>query len=529
MSLIALSISGTSRHLRVRPVAGRPERSAQGPMAKLRVARIVRAILTFGTMPPLGSSVSMQSTVALTSLLTLLFCVARGTAQTPAVPDTVDRFVRAELARQRIPGMSVAVLRGDSVLLARGYGLANLEHRVPATDSTVYAVGSLGKQFTAAAIVLLSQQGRLGLDDPITRYLPEGSAVWSGVTIRHLLTHTSGIPEDTTLDWRREYSESELVRSAVQPLEFMPGELESYSSTGYELLGVIIHRVTGVFWADYVRDHIFRHLGMRSARVNSDRDIVPNRAAGYQLVNDTLKNRDWVSQSINATAGGGLSFTVRDLAQWAKGLNHGKVLGRAGLDLSWTPVQLNHAGTYPYGLGWNIVEQRGYRRIGHSGAWLGSHATIQRYPDFNLTVIVLLNLAQANSEGIAVGIAGLLEPALTPPHLLSSRLTGATPPTSIDRLLRAIASGNEARLVTPEFRDTFPRPRRELIAGFLEAIHTWTPLGCDQVRDRGISRLRSRIEHICYAKGTAKQGSLLFTVLYGSGWRAAGLDNVFGI
>jgi CubicO group peptidase (beta-lactamase class C family) len=127
------------------------------------------------------------------SLIILLFYVSGAAAQTPAVPDTVDRFIRAELERRRIPGMSVAVLRGDSVLLARGYGFANLEHHVPATDSTVYAVGSLSKQFTAAAIVLLSQQGRLGLDDPITRYLPEGSAVWSRVTIRHLRRSTARI------------------------------------------------------------------------------------------------------------------------------------------------------------------------------------------------------------------------------------------------------------------------------------------------------------------------------------------------
>src|SRR5215211_3392046 len=155
------------------------------------------------------------------SLILLLFCVSGAAAQTPAVPDTVDRFIRAELGRQRIPGMSVAILRGDSVLLARGYGFANLEHRVPATDSTVYAVGSLSKQFTAAAIVLLSQQGRLGLDDPISRYLPEGSAVWSAATIRHLLTHTSAIPDDPAIDGHRDYSETEMVRSAAaQPLGF---------------------------------------------------------------------------------------------------------------------------------------------------------------------------------------------------------------------------------------------------------------------------------------------------------------------
>jgi CubicO group peptidase (beta-lactamase class C family) len=471
----------------------------------------------------------MQSIVPTLSLITLLVCGSRAAAQTPSSLDTVDRFIRAELTRQHIPGMSVAVLRGDSVLLARGYGLANVEQRLPATDSTVFPVGSVTKQFTAAAIVLLSQQGRLRLDGPITRYLPEGSAEWSGVTIRHLLTHTSGVPQDTTLDSSRDYSESEMVRSAVRPLEFRPGKLESYSSTGYALLGVIIHRVTGVPWGDFVRDSIFRPLGMRTAGVNSGMDTVTNRATGYYLVNDTLQKADPVSPSINSAADCCLSLSVRDFARWAIGLNHEKVLGRAGLELSWTPVRLNDGGTYPYGLGWNLFEQRGYRRIGHSGAWLGSHATIQRYPDFDLTVIVLLNLGQANSEGIAVGIAGLLEPALTPPHLLPVRLQGGAPPTSIERLLHAIASGSEAKLVTPEFRDTFPAPRRQLIAGLLEGIETWTPLGCESVRSRGISRLRSRIEHVCYAKGTGKAGSLLFTVQYGSGWRAAGLDNFFGI
>jgi CubicO group peptidase (beta-lactamase class C family) len=463
-------------------------------------------------------------------LLTLLLFAPTAAAQTRAVADSIDRYVRSELARQRVPGMSVAVLRGDSILLARGYGYANLEQHVPATDSTVYPVGSVSKQFTAAAIVMLAEQGRLGLDDPITRYLPEGSAVWPGVTIRHLLTHTSGVPQDTMPDWRRDYTEIELVRSAAaQPLEFTPGDRQSYSSTGYALLGIIIHRVTGQFYGDFLREHLFRPLGMGTARVNSDADIVPNRAAGYYLVNDTLKNQDWVSPSINSTADCCLSLTVRDFAQWAIGLNHGKALGRAGLKMSWTPVRLNDGGTYPYGFGWNLTQQRGYRRIGHSGAWLGFQATVQRYPEFDLTVIVLANLAQAKPESIALGIAGLLEPALTPPYLLPTRLPGATPPTPVDKLLGDIAAGRDSAEVTPEFKASFPGPRRELIAGMLKAIQTWTLLGCESVRGRGIARLRSRIEHICYAKGTAGEGSLLFTVLYGSGWRAAALDNVFGI
>ena len=471
----------------------------------------------------------MNATLTTSSLL-IAICAGLLSAQTTAVRDSIDRFLQAELTRQRIPGMSVAVLRGESVILSRGYGFANVEHRVPATDSTLYMVGSLSKPFTAAAIVLLSQQRRLSLDDPIIKYLPEGRAVWSGVTIRHLLAHTAGVPQDTLLDWSREYSESEMVRSAAQPLEFKPGALESYSSTGYALLGVIIHRVTGVPWDDYVRDHIFKPLEMRTARMNPDAESLSHRAVGYGLVNDTLRpNRDPVSRSINSMADCCLSFSTRDLVQWARSLNHAKVLGEAGLKLSWTPVRLNDAGTYPYGLGWNILEQRGYQRIGHSGAWRSSHATFQRYPEFDLTVIVLMNLGQANSEGIAVGIAGIVEPALTPPHHAQIGYRGGTPPTPMDRLLRAIADGKESALVTPEFTATFPAARRPIIASFLGMIDTWTFLGCDAVQARRITRLRSRIHRICYVKGTAQGRSWLFTVPYDRAWRAAGLDNVFGI
>jgi CubicO group peptidase (beta-lactamase class C family) len=458
----------------------------------------------------------------------LLFGVGGLAAQTPALPDTLDRFIQTELARQRIPGMSVAILRGDSILLARGYGFGNAEQHVGATDSTVYSVGSLTKPFTAAAILLLSQQGKLKLEDPIARYLPEGAKAWSGVTIRHLLTHTSGVPQDTTLDDTRDYTEAELVRSAAQPLQFTPGAMESYSSTGYALLGVIIHRITGKFWGDFVREQVFQPLGMRSARVNSDLDSTPNRATGYYLAHDTLQIAKRVSPSINSMADCCLSFTARDLAQFAIGLDHAKPLGQEGLKLSWTPVRLNNGGTYPYGLGWNIVEQRGHRRIGHSGAWSGFHATFQRYPDFDLTVIVLLNLGQANSEGIATALAGLLEPRLTMPQLLPQPLS-ENPPTPISRLLAALARNSESSLATPELRSTFPADRRETIASFLQAVDTWTPLGCDSVGRRGITRLRSKIEHICYAKGTGKPGSPLFTVLYDRDWRAAGLDNVFGI
>src|SRR5690348_8381465 len=164
--------------------------------------------------------------LALAPLFELLVTAAAG-GQSSTAFDSIDRYMAAELRRDRIPGVSVAVLRGDSVVLARGYGYANIELRVPTSDSTVYQSGSVGKQFTAAAVVMLAEQGRLSLDDPITRYLPEGPAGWGRITIRHLLTHTSGIGDytDSTLDVRRDYTEDDMVRLATrQALEFAPGD-----------------------------------------------------------------------------------------------------------------------------------------------------------------------------------------------------------------------------------------------------------------------------------------------------------------
>src|SRR5688572_26997496 len=196
--------------------------------------------------------------------------------------DPISRYVEGEMKRQQIPGLSVAIVRADSILLARGYGFANLEHRVPASDSTVYQSGSLGKQFTATAVGMLAGQGRLGVNDPIIKWLPEGKGVWDSVTVRQLLTHTSGIPNytDSLIDLRKDYTEEQLVRlAASQPLDFPTGTSWSYSNTGYLLLGVLIHRVTGRFYGDILHDLLFAPLKMQT-RVISEADVVPHRAAG---------------------------------------------------------------------------------------------------------------------------------------------------------------------------------------------------------------------------------------------------------
>jgi CubicO group peptidase (beta-lactamase class C family) len=238
-----------------------------------------------------------------TSLLTLLLLGALATALTRAqAPDPIDTIVREAMEAERIPGLALAVIRGGQVLKAQGYGLANLEHDIPVTDRTIFQSGSIGKQFTAAAIVLLADDGRLTLDDRVTRFYPEAPEAWRAITIRHLLTHTSGIPNYTAglVDYRRDYTEDDLATLAFDlPLDFAPGAEWRYSNTGYVLLGAIIGKLTGAHYGEFLRERIFEPAGMTTARIISEADLVPHRAAGYRLVDGRWQNQAWVLSLIH--------------------------------------------------------------------------------------------------------------------------------------------------------------------------------------------------------------------------------------
>ena len=440
---------------------------------------------------------------------------------------SVDRFVRDEVRRQEIPGLSIAVLRGDRLLLARGYGLANLEHQVPATDRTIYQSGSLGKQFTAALVLQLADSGRLGLDVPIRRYLAEGPPRWDSVTVRHLLTHTSGIPDytDSVVDLRRDYTEDELVRVAAGlPPMFPPGRRWSYSNTGYVLLGAIICRVSGRFYGDLLHEWIFAPLGMRTARIISEADIVPNRSDGYRRVNDTLKHQEWVSPALNTTADGSLYLTVRDLARWATSLNHSRVLSPSDLAQAWTPVRLDDGGTYPYGFGWMLDPVRGHARVGHTGSWQGFRTSIERFPESGLSVIVLANSAEAEPRSIALGVAGLLEPSLVPPHRLTAPLPGPAPPVPADSVLHALADDSASALFTPGLRRFLSPAERGDWRELAAEIARWTALGCDRANG-SVERLGARIARWCYARGEGAGGGVVITLSYTGDWQLADADS----
>ena len=333
-----------------------------------------------------------------------------------AAADRVSDFVNEYLKKNQIPGCAVMVRHDGKVVLCQGYGVANLEHPVRATPETVFQSGSIGKQFTAMAIMMLIEEKKLALEDPISKYLdvPEN---WSAIRVRHLLTHTSGLgdyPESFSL--QRDYTEDELLKMiAAQPLAFAPGEKWSYSNLGYVTLGILIHKVSGEFWGDILQQRVFAPLGMKHTRVISDADIIPNRAAGYVLKNGALRNQQWVSPSVNNTADGSLYFTVEDLAKWDEALETRKLISRASYEQMWTPVKLNNGTTAPYGFGWRTAKADSGRGVlEHGGAWQGFASYIVRYPDDRLTVAVLCNRAGASASYIAKHIAGLCVPSVAP-------------------------------------------------------------------------------------------------------------------
>ncbi len=332
----------------------------------------------------------------------------------------VDNFVEAEMQRQKVPGVAVGIVSHGQVLLARGYGLANVELHVPVTSETMFQSGSVGKQFTAAAVMSLVEEGKLSLDDPITKYFPDAPERWRAIRVRHLLTHTSGIPDYTTdqFDYRRDYTEDQLLKAAYGlNLEFEPGTRWNYSNTGYVILGVLIHKASGRFYGDLLKERIFAPLGMKTARIISEEEIVPNRAAGYRLVNGELKNQEWVSPSLNTTADGSLYLSINDMIAWDNGLRAKAILKPETWSMIFTPVVLKSGRTFPYGFGWSIEEIGDQTRIHHGGSWQGFKSYISRYLGDDLTVIVLANLADADPGAFVDGIAAIHDAKLKPPEL----------------------------------------------------------------------------------------------------------------
>jgi D-alanyl-D-alanine carboxypeptidase len=323
-----------------------------------------------------------------------------------ASTDAADRFIAAAMTRMHIPGIAIAIVRAGRVIKAEGYGVADIEHDVPVTTQTVYKIGSVSKQFIASGIMLLAQDGRLTVDDAISKHFPGTPNTWSGITLRHFLTHTSGVlREGPAFDAYRVQPDSAVIQSAfAAPLEFPTGTKYQYCNVCYFTLADIIARASGKSWDTFLAERIFAPLGMTSTRTTTTSVLVPHRARGYAWQNDHYVNAE---EYVALRPSGAFLSTVLDLAKWDAALYTDRVLTRASRDAMWTRVQLRDGRSYPYGFGWSVDTFDGHMQVHHGGSLPGFRAEFARFPNDSLTVIVLSNADGANASAIASGLARL--------------------------------------------------------------------------------------------------------------------------
>jgi D-alanyl-D-alanine carboxypeptidase len=342
----------------------------------------------------------------------------------------VDVFISKQMKEQNIPGLGILVMQNGKTIKNQGFGFSNLELRTPVTPDSVFQLASASKHFTAFAILTLVDKGKISsLDDTVNKYLsgkvPDNLKI---ITIRQLLSHTSGLPGlPAELDMQKNYNEDELLTFiGKQKLLFPPGKNWMYSNSGYVLLGIIIHKITGQFYGDYLQEVIFKPLGMNSTRINDIREIIPRRAAGYEMIDNVLKNQSWISPTLNSTADGSVLTTLNDMAKWNEALDKQKILSKEMYNAWWTPIQLKDGTSFPYGLGWIIGSINHHKHIEHAGQWQGFRSQISRFPDDKFTVVVLMNSNHVDPVFIAQEVTGIYKPNLSPPHEKSVQVLQST-------------------------------------------------------------------------------------------------------
>lgn len=403
----------------------------------------------------------LRSGLALVAAACIAASPSLAAAQAPAQARTqaLDAYVEQTLATHKLPGASIAVVKDGQVVVAKGYGLSNVEAATKATENTVYQLASVTKQFTAAAILMLVEDGKLSLDAKVTELLPGLPAAWAPVTIRHLLSHTSGIKSYTDVFGAEKTPDDKVFTSAGivalvadAPLQFTPGERFAYCNTGYYLLGLVIEKVSGKKYADFLAERIFTPLGMTSTGLDDYADARPQRAKGYLLADGASKPAPHTHPS-QPFAAGALVSTVVDMAKWDAALNARKLLKPASYDAMWTPFTFNDGKKSGYGFGWQLEPYRTRPRQAHGGGITGFSTFISRYPEEKVTVIALVNQGGNGGGLLANGVAEIYVPGLK--ELAPKPITDADPETTafLKKVIAAAAGGTaDEGWFTPQFR-----------------------------------------------------------------------------
>ncbi|MFL6253439.1 MAG: serine hydrolase domain-containing protein [Pyrinomonadaceae bacterium] len=353
--------------------------------------------------------------------LLLLCSAARAEAQpatqTATLPAEkvrqIEALVNAEMAKQKIPGLSVAVVADRQVRWSAGFGMQDVENNVAARAATVYRLGSISKPITAVAVMQLFERGRVDLDAPVQKYCPAFPEKQWPVTTRQLLGHLSGIrhyKSDEEFNSTRFYASINegLALFKDDPLLFEPGTKYSYTTHGYSVLGCVVEGASGQKFADFVSENIFKPAAMERIRVDSVADIIPNRAQGYRINGKGVLTNSPLADNSYKVPGGGFVSTAEDLARFAVALQTNRLLKRETLELMYTPQKLKDGKPTSYGLGWNVGLRNGQRIVGHSGAQQRVSTFLHTQPEQGLAVVIMSNLEGARLGDLAQQIGDIV-------------------------------------------------------------------------------------------------------------------------
>jgi D-alanyl-D-alanine carboxypeptidase len=327
---------------------------------------------------------------------------------------SVDEYIRAEMQRQHIPGLALAVIKDGRVVKAQGYGLANVETGSPITAETVFKIGSLSKPIIAMGIMLLVEEGKISLEDRASRFLDGTPETWKDISIRNLLSHTSGIVREAPgFDRARIQTNAEVIKTAYPvALGFRPGDKYEYCNVGYFVLAEIIDRVSGQPWSEFLANRIFTPLGMASTRTTTVDEIIPNRSNGYGFGAIGSKKLMNARVTLAVRPCGAFLSTLADLIKLEAALNGKEFLKPETRRAMWTPFRFNNGKDSMYGLGWRVEDINGVKRIGHAGNLDGFKSFFARFPDNGLTIITLTNLDQVEPYQLSKDISSHYIPAL---------------------------------------------------------------------------------------------------------------------
>lgn len=315
----------------------------------------------------------------------------------PGKIQKIEAALQAEMTRQKIPGLSVAVVADRRLVWAKGFGFSDIENQVPAKAVTVYRLGSVSKPVTAVAVMQLAERGQLDLDAPVQKYCPAFPEKPWPITSRQLLGHLAGIRHyrgeeefNSTRHYTRLVDALEIFKN--DPPLFEPRTRFSYTTYGYNLLGCVVEGASGMSFVEYVRENIFRPAGMDHARGDDAYAIIPNRAQGYRKTNDGEWQNSALADTSNKIPGGGFCSTVEDLAKFASALQTGRLVRAKTLEQMWTRQKTRDGRETSYGLGWGLSEREGLREVAHSGAQQRVSTLLYMLPEKGLAVVLMANL-----------------------------------------------------------------------------------------------------------------------------------------